>query len=112
MPIDVQELKDRIRVEKVTVSCALGGGRKGNSDFVSLTVKSISGDFTLEEAHLVHKIASREATEMAYLDALAKGHMGRETVSKDLSTQKRNYDSLIRGLQRKSEENESKTEAA
>jgi len=103
MPLDPKELRKKVLVERVTVSCALTAGRRGSGDFVSLTVRSSEGDFTLEEAHMVHKIVSREATEMAYMDALAKGHLNKNTVARDLTTRKRNYDSLIRGLQRKSE---------
>lgn len=102
MAIDANALRERVRVERVTVSCALSEGRKGEGDFVSLTVKSIEGEFTLEEAHLVHKIVSREAMEMAYMDALAKGHMGKEALKRDLDVRRKNYDNLITNLEKRS----------
>lgn len=101
MPVNANELRDNILVERVTVSYALTAGRRGNGDFVSLTVRAAEGDFTLDEAHLVHKLVSREAMEMTYMDALAKGHMKKNQVTRDLTTRKRNYNALIRGLERK-----------
>lgn len=95
------DLRKRIRVERVTVSCALTAGRRGDGEFVSLTVKAAEGEFTLEEAHIVHKLVSREATEMAYMDALAKGHITKDQVKRDLDTRKSNYDALIAGLERR-----------
>jgi len=100
--ISAKELRSRVRVERVTVSCALAEGRKGEGDFVSLTVKSAEGDFTLEEAHLIHKIVSREAVEMAYMDALAKGHMGKDALKRDLDARRKNYDTLITNLEKRS----------
>jgi len=101
MTINVKELRERIRVERVTVSCALAEGRKGEGDFVSLTVKSAEGDFTLEEAHLIHKMVSKEAMEMTYMDALARGHIPKDRLKNDLDVRRKNYDALISNLERK-----------
>ena len=98
MSVNLDELRSRIRVERVTVSCALAEGRKGDGDFVSLTVRSAEGDFTMEEAHLVHKMVSREAMEMTYMDALAKGHITKDRLKQDLPARKQNYDNLIARL--------------
>jgi hypothetical protein len=101
MSIDVDALRDRVRIERVTVSYNLTNGRKGGGEFVSLTVKAAEGDFTVDEAHLVHKFVSKECMEMAYMDALARGSMSKNQVARDLPKRKRNYDALIGGLERK-----------
>lgn len=98
--IDTKALKNQIRVERLTVSCALTTGRRGDGDFVSLTVKGAEGDFSLEEAHMVHKIVSKECTEMAYMDALAKGHGSVDQLRQELNRRKSNYDKLIQSLEK------------
>jgi hypothetical protein len=97
----IKDLENKIRVERVTVSCALSDGRRGDGDFVSLTVKSIDGEFSLEEAHLIHKIVSREATEMAYMDSLAKGHKTKSQISAEWPVRRKNFDMLISSLSKK-----------
>jgi len=109
MPIDLEKLRNRVVVERVTVSAALSSGRKGDGDFVSLTVRAVDGEFTLVEAHIIHKMVSREATEMAYMDALAKGHKSKEQVAADLPRRLRNYDTLIDRLARKANKSEERT---
>jgi len=101
-----KDLRNRVLVERVTVSCALTSGRRGDGEFVSLTVKALEGDFTLEEAHLVHKMVSRECTEMAYMDALAKGHITKEQLDRDLNKRRGNFDKLITALERKFSESD------
>jgi hypothetical protein len=99
--VNVKELKDKISVERVTVSCALSSGRRGDNDFVSLTVHSKEGDFTLEESHIIHKLVSSEATEMAYMDAIARGHLPSDVAIQTLKRQKDNYRKLIEKLEDK-----------
>lgn len=99
MPVDAKALEERLVVERVTVSCSLSGSRRG--DTITMAVRSVGGEFTLDEAHIVHKIVSKHAMEMAYMDALAQGTMGKAKVAEQLPKRKRNYDALIAGLERK-----------
>ena len=101
MPINAEELRRQARVERVTVSHCVHSGKK-NQDFVSLTLKAPTEEgWTLEEAHIIHKIASRDVMEMAYMDALANGHWGKSSVKQEMGQKKRNFDALIAGLEKK-----------
>jgi len=101
MPVNVQELRKQVRVASITVSHIVHSGKK-EQDFVSMTIKSPDDEgWTLEEAHIAHKILSKDVVEMSYMDALARGHKSKNQVNNELNKRRRNYDALISGLERK-----------
>ncbi len=98
-----QTLRDRIQIDKITVSCNLQTGHK-NSEFVALSACPNDGEFTIEEAHKVHLYLSKQVTKMAYKDALARGTMHKDRVQSELRNRMRNYDVLMKQLEPKTEE--------
>ena len=90
MPYDIKALEGRIVVDKITTSVSIKNN--GNSDFVSL---SVMGEYTLGEAALVHKLISRNATQMVYLEALAKGHLSKTSIKAKLPRVLKHFEALI-----------------
>ena len=99
------ELLDRISIDKVTVSCSLQTGPR-SSEFVSISVTPNQGEFTIDEAHLVHLNVSKEVTKMAYMDALARGTLSKDRVEKELGNRMKNYDILISRRKNRSNTND------
>lgn len=101
MPINVEEIRAQARVASITVSHIVHSGRRDQA-FVSLTLKSPDEEgWTLEEAHIAHKLVSKDVVGMAYMDALARGHKNKNQVRNELEKRRRNYDQLVAGLERK-----------
>lgn len=111
MSINVEEIRQRARVASITVSHMVLTGKK--QDFVSMTLKCPDEEgWTLEEAHIAHKIVSRDAVEMAYMDALARGHKVNKTVRAELEKIKRNYDALTSRLEERANKHAEPTAVA
>lgn len=101
MPIDLAKIRQQTRVTSITVSHVVHSGRK-TQDFVSMTIKCEDEEgWSSEEAHIAHKLLSRDCMEMAYMDALSNGHKSKNQVRNELSKRRRNYSLLIRALEHK-----------
>ena len=101
MSVTAKDVLKKLRIPRISVSHIVRSSGK-NEDFVSLTVTAPDDEgFTIEEAQIAHKIASRECMEMAYMDALANGHLPRDQVKERLQVHRKNYDGLIKGLEKK-----------